>query len=445
MTDCPASAPICGADGACRKCEAHAECPSLGMWPAKGGIPATMISGICVLEDFATSNTTFKAGTCAPSNQVAFVDNQAQPVGTCKGSGTHDGTSVATAFCDVQDAVGGSTGKAFVVVAGRGTNAYGGGSTGGTDVNITRAVTLVGPGGQATTTAQISSGASATPDLSVGMAVQVVVDGFEIGPSTSGIGLACTGVNTVLTARRNWIHGNGGVGVNASTCTLGVYGSVIENDTGGGVNVNNSTVTLSGLTVSNSALGVNASTSTIMLDGSFIQSNTTGGVRLATSTYTLTNNIIGVNGSLGGGYGVRIDDSPAGSLFAFNTVARNASDGNSPPGVICNAAATLQSSIVAENSPLFNGSQVTKPACTLKNVVTGTDSANTNMAAPKFLSTTNFHLDISNTTNEQTNKTCCIDQLTATGTPNADHDVDFTPRPKGTGPKNFDIGAQEAE
>jgi hypothetical protein len=431
--DCTGNTPICGSDGTCRKCAAHAECPSAGNWG-----DGTAAQGVCVFDGAS-------AGSCAPSNKIAYVDNGGHSITACKGDGnTHDGSTPAKAYCDVQDAVGGT--QPFIVVKGNGNASYGGASTGGTNVNVARDVTVVGPGGSAATTAQISSGVSATPCISVGSAVTVVVDGFELGQSSSGIGLACTGVNTVLIARRNSVHSAGGGGVNASNCTLTLDGNDIENNAPGGVSGSNSTLTITNNKIANNMSGgVSVSSSTIVLDGNYVLSNSAGGVTLTTSKYTLTNNIIGLNGNLGGGYGVKFNDSPTGSVFAFNTVARNASDGNGPPGIVCNAGATIQSSIVAQNSPLFMGSQVTKPGCMLTNVVTGTDNASgANMSPPAFKSTTDFHLDITGA-NEAINKTCCIDQLTAPGTPNSDHDVDFSMRPKGTGPKNYDIGAHEAE
>jgi hypothetical protein len=412
MTDCPASAPICGADGACRKCEAHAECPNLGMWPASSGttnIPATTIPGICVLEDFTagTPATTYAAGSCAPSGQVAFVDNRGSSVMTCGMGGTHDGTSAAKAYCDVQTAVMAS--KPFVVVAGRASaNPYGGASTGGMNVNISRSVSIVGPGVQRFSnappaTAVISSNGG-TDCVTVSGNATVILDGFEVTTTTSkNLNCNAGAATTALVARRNYLHTALNLGVESNNCT-------------------------------------------ITLDGNYIESNTGGGVRLTGSVYTVTNNMITLNGSQAGpSYGVRIDDSPAASVFAFNTVAGNQSGATSAPGIVCNAAATIQASIVAANTTPTAGATQFSGSCTLMNVITGVDPANSNPNAPAFIGPPNYHLDITTPSGKQENEMYLINQLGAPGTPNSDHDVDFTPRPKGPGPKNYDIGAQEAE
>jgi hypothetical protein len=57
-------------------------------------------------------------------------------------------------------------------------------------------------------------------------------------------------------------------------------------------------------------------------------------------------------------------------------------------------------------------------------------------ADPTF--TSDYHL----VANDVTNGACCVDKIAAPGTPNADHDVDATHRPKGA---SWDIGAHEVQ
>jgi hypothetical protein len=216
-------------------------------------------------------------------------------------------------------------------------------------------------------------------------------------------GANCTpiGAGTTMIVRRSWIVGNGNDGVAVSTCQL-------------------------------------------VLDGNYIESNTVGGVQLSNpGYYSITNNLIDQNGTVGNsGFGVMITvGGPSQSVFAFNTVASNHSNGASAAGIVCNEPSPIEDSIVAQNTTA-SGSQLTS-YCMLSHVVTGADTATgaTTSPAPVFVSATNFHLDTSRAQNAQ----CCIDKLPKPTTPYSDHDVDFTTRPKGTSATAYDIGAQEAQ
>jgi hypothetical protein len=299
--------------------------------------------------------------------------------------------------------------KPFVVVAGRASaNPYGGASTGGMNVNVSRSVSILGPGvqrfGNAPPATAVISSNGGTDCVTVGGNATVILDGFEV-TTTTNRNLNCNagGATTVLVARRNYLHTALNLGVESSNCT-------------------------------------------ITLDGNYVESNTGGGVRLTGSTYTVTNNMITLNGAQAGpSYGVRIDDSPPGSVFAFNTVAGNQAAATSAPGIVCNAAATIQASIVATNTTPTAGATQFSGSCTLMNVITGVDPANGNQHPPAFVGSPNYHLDITTPAGKLENEMYVINQLTAPGTANAGHDVDFTTRPKGPGPKNYDIGAHEAE
>jgi hypothetical protein len=146
--------------------------------------------------------------------------------------------------------------------------------------------------------------------------------------------------------------------------------------------------------------------------------------------------------------GVGIDDSPAGSVFAFNTVTTNGGAGNTAAGgVVCNAAAVLQNSIITLNNLTSGSGTQFSGSCSLQNVVVGTDSTGDAGAIknkpPAF--TSDYHLDMTNVPNQTANGDCCIDKLGTPGTPGADHDVDFTARPKGSAVTPYDIGGQEVQ
>jgi hypothetical protein len=326
------------------------------------------------------------AGSCVGGGEAALVDNGGAAVAACvTGRPTRDGASGATAYCDVQEAIGGA--KAYVAVKAS-AQAYGA-------VNIARSVTVVGPGpmtpaAPTTPTAKINGGAS--PGITVGGTATVILDGLDVTAPIAGDGILCSNglSGTSLAIRRSSVRGAMGFGVRSDTCNL-------------------------------------------LVDGNYIGPlNSGGGMRLASTTYILTNNMI--FNSNAGSVGVRIDDSPAGSVFAFNTVANNG--GGAPGtagGINCNVPAVIQSSIVALNSlsAATGGSQFAG-SCMLTDVVT---------SGPVFVSATDFHLKTSDPASESANRACCIDKLPAPTRPNADHDLDFTRRPKGAA---ADIGAHEA-
>jgi hypothetical protein len=320
---------------------------------------------------------------------VALVDNGGAAPATCVGTRpTRDGASAATAWCDIQEAMAGT--RPFVTVKAS-AQAYG-------PVSIARSVTVVGPGpmtpaAPTAATAKINGGAS--PGITVGGTATVILDGLDVAGTTGPDGIFCSNGSpgTVLTVRRTSIRHSLGFGVNSSKCN-------------------------------------------VVLDGDYIgPSNSSGGIQLIGTTYTVTNNLI--FGSDLGSVGVLLVGSPAGSVFAFNTVASNG--GGAPGmagGINCAMPAVIQSSIVASNSlsAATNGSQFAG-SCTLTDVVT---------SGPVFVSATDFHLATSDAASEAANRACCIDKLPAPSTPNADHDLDFSARPKGAGATPYDIGAHEA-
>jgi hypothetical protein len=175
--------------------------------------------------------------------------------------------------------------------------------------------------------------------------------------------------------------------------------------------------------------------------------NAGGGIRVASTTFTITNNIIGENR---GGVGVRIDDNPAGSVIAFNTIVGNgAATDTQAGGIACNAATTIRASIVVSNSLTMASGTQFSGSCTLQSVVVGTDSttdAGAIKQMPAFQSATNYRLELNNPANVGVGG-CCVDKLAAPSPApaNLDHDIDRTTRPKGAGAMNYDIGAHEAQ
>jgi hypothetical protein len=207
--------------------------------------------------------------------------------------------------------------------------------------------------------------------------------------------------------------------------------------------VKNSTIVSSGQD------GVDSSKCILTLDSDIIANNNNDGIKLSmTTTYTITNSIVSKNGGNTGSPGVEITDSASTGTFAFNTVGGNGGTGAVYGGISCpnvGAKKLIEESIVAANAqnPATNGSQIAGQ-CQLQNVVTGPDAFTGGMqAAPAFVSNTDFHLDI-NGAALAANQACCIDRIPTIMTPNNNHDVDLTVRPKPPGTA-WDIGAHEAK
>jgi hypothetical protein len=341
------------------------------------------------------------AGQCAPAAQVALVDNGNATVATCQlGRPTRNGNSTATAYCDVSEAV--TDGRPFILVKGSG-QPY-------SAISLTdKSVTIVGPG-RASPTARLFSAAMPSVNATVNTGThQVVLDGLDLGNDNvtrSLRGLACTNnagaaSNAAVILRNSRAHDSANEGVLATTCALTLDANTIESNSGGGVNVSGS------------------------------------------STYTITNNIIASNGTGAGNPGINIGDAGSTGTIAFDTLSKNGGLNTVEGGVVCPAAGAnkvVQDSIVINNSS--NAGTQFAGKCQLQNVVTGTDNfAGATMLTPSFVGANDFHLVAS----AAANLSCCIDKVGAPGTPNADHDVDETTRPKGASATPYDIGAQEVQ
>jgi hypothetical protein len=337
-------------------------------------------------------------GVCATATEVAYVNNASA---TC--SDLDHASTRGAPFCQIQAAATATLGKKpFVVVEGSAT-AY-------NAVNLTATVsaigplTIIGPGRSANPLATVGQdGAPGVVVSASGANATVSLDGLDIIGSNGVLkraGISCTAPagTSALTVRNSNIHNSGGLGVDSSGCTVTVDSNVV-----GPSNV--------------------------------------GGIRVTSTAFTITNNIIA--GNRNGVVGVRIDDNPAGSEFAFNTVVGNgAATDTLAGGIACNAATTIRASIVAANSLTMASGTQFSGSCTLQNVVTGADSfGGATMLTPEFAGASDFRLK----TPSAANTACCIDKLAAPGTPNADHDVDRTARPKGVGAMPFDVGAHEAQ
>jgi hypothetical protein len=123
---------------------------------------------------------------------------------------------------------------------------------------------------------------------------------------------------------------------------------------------------------------------------------------------------------------------PVGGTFVFNTVANNKVSAGTG-GITCTgtAAKSVIDSIVWGNDNM----QLDAACMSNASDVVGTGASST---SPSF--TANYHL-----TSSVGTSACCVDKIAAPGTANADHDVDFSIRPKGASATPYDVGAHELQ
>jgi len=189
-------------------------------------------------------------GACASPNEIYYVDNRgAAPITACKAAHpTADGTSRATAFCDISDATGATTKRPYVVVNGSAT-AYG-----AVAISASSGITIIGPGHSATPRALVTpTGAViATPAflVSTSATTTVTVEGLELVGTAGAIpaaGIKCqigSGAATVKVVN-SYVHSSGGFGIDSTGCSLTVDANVVYQNTGGGISINGGSVVAS--------------------------------------------------------------------------------------------------------------------------------------------------------------------------------------------------------
>jgi hypothetical protein len=390
--------PLCGAAGACVQCLSKDDCAQFN----ETCNMTTNQCAPCQKHSDCSTGVCKTGGTCASPSEVAYVNNGI----TCNDARVTPSTPTDP-YCQIQAAVTASPSpKPYVVVAGS--------STTYNAVSLTAVATaigpvaIIGPGRAASPTAKIAPASSpAIAVTTAGATATLTVDGLELigsggGSPSAAVKCSVTTGTASITVVNSSLHNSGGAGVDANGCTITVDANIVGPSNAGG-----------GLTFS------------------------------GTTSYTVTNNIIWGNGGVAATVpGVQLGNSTTGA-FAFNTVVKNTVSGAAGVGGIdCGSGGTkaIQDSIFYQNTT--SGGTQLGSKCTLTNIVTvsGDDNQGSMSAmAPAFVGATDYHL----VAGAVANLACCIDKLAAPGTPNANHDVDNTTRPKGTSATPYDISADE--
>ena len=231
----------------------------------------------------------FASGACFESDDIAYVRAGATGAGECEQS----------APCpSLQAAV--DTGKPFIKL--EGTTRI----DANEKVTIGRDVTLLADPG---TAIRSTSG----PAIEINNDANVTIQDLEISNNVSGDAILISGNDTAVTLERVFLlNNNGGRGV---TATAGKK---------------------------------------LVMRGCVVVVNQLGGVSTSDIGIEITNTIVVGNGSGGsavGGVRVISPDNPASTIFEFNTIANNVTDGNNDvrSGVTCSLEFPMRNNIITGN------------------------------------------------------------------------------------------------
>jgi hypothetical protein len=305
-------------------------------------------------------------GVCLDENQAVYVDNTV----TCPGQGTH-----AVPSCTITLGIAAANGSSLtkVVVAGSATNYV-------ESVDLTnQKLTLLGPGIGAAKVARIQPGTA--PSILAGNGTDAVVDGFELGMTTSDAVTCLPATSAKLFVRRSHIHDAIKSGVTTNNCDLKLDSDWFDHDTGAGISVTAGSYAITNCTVQNGGTAV-----TLI--------NTTG-------------------------------------MFINNTILANMPAAG-VGGIVCSPPQPIEASIIWGNRKVGT-SQVS--GCTVADSVLDETASGTNKNGPAPDLTADGHLS-GKTPN---NKLCCVDQLLTAMVPT---DRDGKPRPQ-PNPGKADIGSHE--
>ena len=375
------AAPLCADDGRCVTCRTSAECTGTDapICDTDAGQCAA-----CTTDEQCDARDTDR-GTCAPSGQcVACATGADCPSGACDQSAGECipaarvvyvapggqvppcGATAATACLTVQHGIDTVTPARDYVLVAAGTYRE---SVTISDKTLTLDMTSgasLGPSETPPAVLQVNSGSSL---LVLGGSIQD--GGTRTGPKVDGIFLIA---GSSLTLVKTTVQGHNGAGI-------AVDGAA----------------TLEQVTVSDNGTGIAVDGATeFSMKRSIVSGNAEGGLFIRGTVFDIQNSFFVANGGLDAEFGgLRLGGNIMGSVFEFNTVARNqhgsVGDGQ---GVWCdnNSMLDAHSNIVwGPGMPQVSGAQCTWSYSLLRGNVPGTGNVS---ADPMFVDTSmgNYHL-----------------------------------------------------
>lgn len=378
-----AKTPRCGASGRCVGCLTSSDCKGLSTPTCS---PQNVCTG-CLQATDCPSRVCGADHSCAPQNEVIYVDNKN---GSCAAV-THSG-ALDDPFCTIQDAVDAavSANKAVISVV-PSTKAY----EGVTIANVGSAGLSISSSGGTANPVQIHSTNTDAIAVTVASGTKILLTDLDLS-ANGGQALNCAGGAelTVLTSR---IH--------------------------------------------NSVNGIVVNGCVLTLDGVRVYKNDYNGIYLQTTTaYSLSNLMIWNNTWSG----IALQASGQGTLRYVTVYANGNPSLTQPPGIDCGAGSNvIENSIVFNNISSSSGNLLDKQTqgCTLNNVVTNDTKSGTYKTQIDFVSALGGDpsmYDLRLKSDTAANADCCIDKVT--GAALIDHDIDNNRRPQGNG---SDIGASE--
>ncbi|HEX6838470.1 MAG TPA: hypothetical protein VF334_17960 [Polyangia bacterium] len=459
-SSCPSGVPICAPSGECVECTSNNDCFAKPLTPFCGPAntcvacltSANCAPKVCDLSanvcracqahaDCASGVCDFGSGNCVDPTQIYLVDNGAMTFAACNAARpTQNGTTPATAFCDISEAFAAQ--RPYILVAGHGAAfPYG-------PFLVTAPEIYVGPGANAAMPAVVKGAAPATNLVKMSNIASVTLDGFELDGANTLDGIDCTSTKSaaphdVLIVENSYIHNTSGTAaIHPVGCDLVVAHSRISTASIRGINDTDSAfITTSTLTDSQfDAASADALDfgGILTMDRCRVIDNSGGsgnGLVLNNPTFTVTNSFFYNNDQA-----IEFNlTGTAASVFMFNTVAFNTR------GFACGQN-TIQASIYVHNGdgPLTNGTG----AGTCKTLDVVTDGTG---PQPIFVDTSSptsydLRLAVDTPAHASANQACCIDQVKGPldgGTaPLPLHDFFDRARPLGVG---WDVGAHEAQ